>query len=99
MLQPINKHTVLKTVRENGSMNVWIAPSKINPAHITKGWHIGHEIKIVSVEDEGEKVPHVFYDNAEGFKMACELDEYLSNYAQWNCNTELGKRIRFWEEL
>lgn len=87
-MEPVNKHTVLKKVRENREWRGFIAPSNVNSYHIDGGWHIGHEITIRKDNF------HYFVWNG---KESQELESYLNNFKHYNCNSELGYRIRFWQ--
>jgi hypothetical protein len=95
MLQPINKHTVLKAVRDHGKWEGYIAPSNVNSFHITGGWNLGMALVIVDGKREGLPTdkPYVFNESTESFQ---ELGTLLNSFRYYNCNSELGNRIRFW---
>jgi hypothetical protein len=91
-MKPVNKHTVLKETRENGSWQGYIAPNKVNDMHIRKGWALGMPIQI-----RYEETNHAYItENSE-----CEwvsLDEVLNEFVYYNCNSELGHTVRFWQD-
>lgn len=92
-MQPINKHSVLKQVRETGQFKGFVAPNK---ARVPSAWNIECPITIVSGKEVNgnEKEYYVFHESSESFQ---ELETWLNSYAYYNCNSELGNRIRFWE--
>lgn len=90
MLKPINKHTVLKILRDKGTWQGWIAPSNVNHAHIVGGWHLGCKVDLVYHEGE------YFNRWQENIQT---LKQILYQMAYYNCNSELGRRIRFWEDI
>lgn len=90
MLNPINKHTVLKQAKTEGSWEGYVAPSKVNSYHINDGWHIGMSIRIIKDADTNEL-------NMVGAAGISPLDDFLKEFAYYNCNSELGQRVRFWE--
>lgn len=96
MLQPINKHTVLKQVRELGEWIGYIAPSKVNAGNINEGWHLGMHITIVDGKKSGLPLdkPYMFNKDTEAFTL---LEDILTSFSVYNCNNELGNTIRFWE--
>jgi hypothetical protein len=75
MLQPINKNTVKKMIRDGKRFKGWIAPSLVNPYHINNGWHIGAYVEYGSID---------------------EMEKSLLSFAYYNCNSELGYRVKFW---
>jgi hypothetical protein len=93
-MQPINKQTVLKLVRQNGVWQGYITPNKVNEYHINNGWHIGTSIMITC--DREENFYHVTPLGDIGMNVL-PLNQYLARYEYYNCNNELGNRIRFWE--
>jgi hypothetical protein len=88
-MQPINKHSVLKLVRQAGGWSGFIAPNKVNSFHINGGWHIGMRITIILVEKE--------YKVLTGSGEYCTLSTFLDNFKAFNCIAELGNTVRFWE--
>lgn len=92
MMNPINKHTVLKTVRTTGSWSGYVAPNKVNGFHVKDGWHIGMHV-FITIDRNGNYC--YVSDNAQDFQ---ELSDFINNFAYYNCNSELGKTIKFWEE-
>ena len=91
-LQPINKHTVLKQVRTNGTWEGYIAASKVSPFHITGGWHIGMSVLLCS-----DRQGNPYYVSHNACEVA-ELETALNNFKYYNCDSELGKRVRFWSQ-
>jgi hypothetical protein len=91
----INKHSVLREVRENGQWNGYIAPNNVNHMNINKGWHLGMDITIVKgcKEFPNDYIVLTENENDKNYK----LEEFLENFKHWNCNSELGNRIRFWK--
>ena len=94
MINPINKHTVLKMVRTTGEWKGYVAPNK---ACVPSVWNIECSVTIVSGKEVSgnEKEYYIFNADTESFQ---ELNTWLNSYAYYNCNSELGNRIRFWEE-
>jgi hypothetical protein len=88
-LYPINKHTVLKQTKLNGTWSGVIAPSKAMPKGV---WNIGLDVLLCS--DHQGNVYHVSY----GVCRVEPLEDMLSSFRYYNCNSELGQRIRFWED-
>jgi hypothetical protein len=91
-MKPINKHTVLKKVRNNGVWRGYIAPSNVSAFHIKGGWHIGMRIEIHAPERKGDD----YIVKWEGYTEP--LEQALDRFKYYNCNSELGYRVRFWEE-
>lgn len=89
-VERINKHSVLKSVRENKSWLGYIAPSKIRDYHIEHGWMMGKKI-IISMSSTGNYLVREPFE-----KEVTPLDEYLSNFKEINCNSEHGHDVRFW---
>jgi hypothetical protein len=96
-MNPINKNTVLKQVRTQGEWKGYVAPSNVNQYHIKGGWHLGMNITIVSGKEVSgnEKEYYYFSEQNESFQ---ELETWLNSFMYYNCNPELGQRIRFWQE-
>lgn len=90
---PVNKHTVLKEVRQNGFWQGYIAPNKVNDYHIKYGWSVGHIVRI-TIDREGQFTCFI-PDNPV---YAESLSFVIDRYKFWNCNSELGQRVRFWQE-
>ena len=88
MLQPINKHTVLKQVRTNGTWHGFIAPSRVNSSNIKDGWCVGMGISIKF--EDGKYLT----ENSDGDYV--ELETVLNEFEYYNCNSDLGNSIRFW---
>lgn len=97
-MEPINKHTVLKEVRKNGSWKGYIAPNNVNAYHITGGWHLGMELHITSEKNvwTNEIVYYCFFGEGSEPRLTRKLDDVLAEFSHYNCNGELGRRIRFW---
>jgi hypothetical protein len=89
-VEPINKHTVLKQVRTNGTWEGYIAPNMVNSFHITDGWHLGHKI-LISIGRDGKYYVVSWYNEYK------ELEDTLNSFKYYNCNSELGKTVKFWE--
>jgi hypothetical protein len=97
MMTPVNKHTVLKQVRDTGKWMGYIAPSNANGGNIDKGWHLGMSMDIQW--DAHSKIYYVFFSNdGKDSFITRKLDDVLNEFLYYNCNNELGKRIRYWEE-
>jgi hypothetical protein len=97
IMEKINKHTVLKHVRENNFWSGYIAPSNVNSYHITGGWHLGHDVLITIDQQKNYVVVNRYYDVEN--PMSWEwmyLGEYLDVFKYNNCHNELGKQVRFW---
>jgi hypothetical protein len=94
MLNQINKNTVLKEVRKTGVWNGFIAPNKVSADHVNGGWGLGCKIKIKLAEMQDRPNKYIVSTNGERIG----LDKYLNEFEYYNCNSELGNRIRFWEE-
>jgi hypothetical protein len=90
-MKPVNKHTVLKEVRKNGTWEGVIAPNKVRPGG---PWNLGHKItiKLGSMHDR----PNKYIVSTNGERIG--LDRYLNEFTYYNCNSELGNRIRFWQD-
>lgn len=91
-VQPINKHTVLKEVRTTGQWKGYIAPNK---ARVPSVWNIECPITIVSGKEVSgnEKEYFIFNEHTESFQ---ELNTWLNSYSYYNCNSDLGHKVRFW---
>jgi hypothetical protein len=97
-MEKINKHSVLKAVRENGSWKGYIAPNKVNAFHINNGWHIGMKITIVSGREVNRNDKEYFYFSEEN-EAFTELETWLNSYMYYNCSSnELGTRVSYWTE-
>jgi hypothetical protein len=93
MLNIVNKHTVLKEVRQNGTWQGYIAPNNVNAANVNGYWNLGCPVCIIR-DREGN-----FYEidvNNSNCDMV-ELETLLNNFKYYNCIAELGKRVRFWQ--
>lgn len=97
MMNPVNKHTVLKTVRESGSWSGYIAPNK---AYVPSVWGIEMPLKITSEKSlsTDELVYYCEFGEAPGPFQTRKLDDVLSEFEYYNCNNELGRRVKFWED-
>lgn len=97
-IQPVHKATVLRLVREKGIWKGYITPNKINSAHVVDGWHLGSEIEIHSDKNlDGTQLYHVYNVDENGIFIPRNLQEVLNQFQTYNCNSELGNSIRFWE--
>ena len=88
-MNPVHKSTMLAKIRRTKEWEGYIAPSKAHPSHITGGWHLGIPITIRFEHDKyvvlaysGEPIP---------------LELYINSFSSFNCNSELGRRVRFWQ--
>jgi hypothetical protein len=87
-ISPINKHTVLKDVRNTGMWQGYILPNNANPNSI---WIHPLEV-LISIGRDGQ-----FYVVLGELQYAEPLNEFLAGYSYYNCNSELGYRIKYWE--
>ncbi|WP_214796612.1 MULTISPECIES: hypothetical protein [unclassified Exiguobacterium] len=92
MLETIKKQSVLKAVRDNGEWTGYIAPDKVAAYQVNNGWCIGHQITITTLPDGRYAVVQF---QTESFTL---LEDFLDGYKHWNCNYNLGYRVRFWQE-
>lgn len=100
-LQSIHKSSLLKQVRQAGldGVKVWIAPNLVAPTHVNDGWYLGMEIDLHVVTNEDQSYGYcVFQVDEDGLPLATDLDNWLDSFKHWNCNKELGYRIKFWIE-
>ena len=88
-MQKVNKHTVLKTARENGYWCGYIAGNKVNEYHITGGWNLGYDVEIKAVHTEGAWVYTVNNDKT--------LDQFINAFLYCQ-SSELGDSVSFWVE-
>ena len=88
-MQKVNKHTVLKAARDNGSWSGYAAGNKVNEYHITGGWNLGHDVEIKAVQTEGAWVYTVNNDKT--------LDQFINAFLYYQ-NSELGTRAVYWAE-
>jgi hypothetical protein len=95
MLQPINKHTVLKEVRMNGAWEGVVAPNNFN---VNGVWGHGMDLLITVSRDKKYYVINR-YNNSPITADYEELETVLNSFAYYNCHGELGKRIRFWHDV
>jgi hypothetical protein len=96
-LQSIRKQTVLKAVRDNGKWTGYIAPCNVNSYHITGGWHLGMHLEIQW--DKPSNTYYVFFSHEhKSCFQTRKLEDVLNEFLYYNCNSELGKRIRYWSE-
>jgi hypothetical protein len=89
MLKPVHKATMKKIARRQGTWTGYISPSNVNEFHIQNGWMLGMPI---TVEYRDGKYMVVLNSRE------MELEDFIVNYAWYNCNSEVGKRVRFWQE-
>lgn len=91
-MQPVHKASLLKQVRKAGVWEGYMAPNKVNSAHITGGWHIGTGIRIelAAMHDR----PAKYVVTTQGQRV--ELERYLNEWLHYNV-PELGTRVRFWQ--
>lgn len=95
-LSPINKHTVLKITRTQGKWEGFIAPNKVNWYHVTgEGWNLGMNITVEYIVNE-ESPDDVYWVKGQDDDYHT-LDSFLSSFSYYNCCSEVGTRIRFWE--
>lgn len=90
-MKTINKHTVLKEVRTNGTWKGYIAPNKVNSFHITNGWCLGMDVLLTS-----DRQGNAYYVSFNALEVE-PLEEMINSFACYNCNSELGKGVRFWQ--
>ena len=88
-MQKVNKHTVLKAARDNGSWSGYAAGNKVDEYHITGGWNLGHDVEIKAVQTEGAWVYTVNNDKT--------LDQFI-NAVLYYQPSELGNSVSFWTE-
>lgn len=93
MMEPIHKSTMLKEVRINNVWKGYVSPNKVNGFHVYHGWHLGMNV-IITIGRDGE-----YYYVSENAQDSQLLSDFISNYLYYNGNPELGKHIRFWNEL
>jgi hypothetical protein len=93
-MKPVNKHTVLKEVRQNGTWEGMIAPNKALP---NGPWHIGMDI-LLAADRQGNVYSINLYRNSPITMPYEELETMLNAFKYYNCNSELGQRIRFWQD-
>lgn len=91
-MEKINKNTLMKQVRNEKFVECYIAPSNVNSFHIKGGWHIG--MRILLTVDRENNIHYVSEPNEDSEP----LQVMISNYAYYNCNSELGRNVRFWME-
>lgn len=98
-MEKVNKHTVLKQVRHNGSWNGYIAPNKVNSYHINDGWHIGMKLNIQCDKNfqTGEYTYYCFFGEGNEPRQTRKLDDVLAEFEYYNCNSELGNKVSFWQ--
>ena len=88
-MQKVNKHTVLKTVRDNGYWCGYIAGNKVNEYHISGGWNLGYDVEIKAVYTEGTWTYTVNNDKT--------LEQFIN--AVLYCQADsLGNSVSFWAE-
>lgn len=88
-MTPINKHSVLKIARQTGKWTGYISASNVNSFHIKGGWNLGIRFEIVYRDGN---YYHVYNE------QEVPLNNALNGFKFYNCNPELGQRIRFWTE-
>ena len=88
-MQKVNKHTVLKAARDNGSWSGYIAGNKVNEYHITGGWGLGCGVEIKAMEIDGTLE---YVVNGEQ-----TLPQYISAFLYYQ-EPELGRSVSFWAE-
>ena len=87
-ISPINKHTVLKDVRNTGMWQGYILPDKANPHSV---WITPFDL-LISIGRDNE-----FYAVSNNVQDCERLNDCLNSFSYYNCNSELGYRIRFWQ--
>lgn len=97
-VKPIHKATVLKQVRDTGTWTGYIAASNVNSGNINSNWNLGIEIIIIDGKKHGlqNNAPYVVHSYDEGVSL---LSDVLNDFMYYNCDSELGKRVRFWKEV
>ena len=88
-MQKVNKHTVLKAARDNGSWSGYAAGNKVDEYHITGGWNLGHDVEIKAVQTEGAWVYTVNNDKT--------LDQFINAVLYYQADS-LGNSVSFWAE-
>ena len=86
-MQKVNKHTVLKAVRDNGSWSGYIAGNKVNEYHIAGGWNLGYDVEIKAVQIEGAWIYTVNNDKT--------LEQFINAFLYY-LPRELGTRVAYW---
>lgn len=89
-MNPINKATLLKKVRQSGSWEGYICPNKANP-YFQGGSLFSIKIELAGMHDR----PSKFVVTTNG--QRADLDRYLNEFRYYNCNAELGYTVKFWE--
>lgn len=88
-MQKVNKHTVLKAARDNGSWEGYVTGSKVNSYHIAGGWNLGYKVEIKAIKTN------------DGWEYMVNEDHKLENYVDnvlYHIPSELGTRVSFWAE-
>lgn len=101
-VESIHKASMKAAARNNGSWKGYVAPAKVNSYHVVNGWHIGYDIHVTAVKIDKVwnymvDVGDVTDDGEDFINELMPLDVWLNDYMYYNCNSELGKRVRFWE--
>ncbi|MGF2716261.1 hypothetical protein ACQUY5_29270 [Bacillus cereus] len=84
-LKKVTLTQVKSAVKKNKSWNGYVAPNKVAEFHITQGWHIG--IPVYLTDRQGTIVVNGDRD----------IDTFLSYFKAYNCNSELGTGVAYWE--
>lgn len=91
-MQTVNKHSVLKEVREKGAWEGFIAP---NNARVGTPWKLEMEI-LITVGRDGKYYVVNRYNNSPITVEYEELETTLNSFMYYQPR-ELGTRVRFWK--
>lgn len=64
MLKRVNKHTVMKQLRNGKKWSGYLSPSNVNSFHIVGGWHLGYFVEdIETIEQLNERIANFAFYN------------------------------------
>lgn len=92
MLETIHKGTIKAYIRKRGEWRGIIAPSNV-AAHGLNMFGCPIRIERATMAHR----PSEFIVTTQG--QCVDLDRYLYEYAHHNCGAELGRNIKFWQEV
>lgn len=90
-MKPIHKSTLLSQARKRPQI-VIVAPSNQRPLTM---WNTGVKgtVRLAAMHERPSKF---MFDMSDG--RSYDLDRWLTSFQHYNCNSETGRRVKFWQE-
>ncbi|PHE64417.1 hypothetical protein COF68_06160 [Bacillus toyonensis] len=96
LMHTVTKKVALDISGHKGYWEGFIAPDRVNDLHIEDSWRLVVPIRIQGNVKIGDEYRPLVRAGAHPYAQEIELDKFLEEFKQLNCNEETGLGIRFW---